>query len=169
MNELYHHGIKGQKWGVRRYQNEDGTLNAKGMKRYTSKVGDKGARRYIADRAYYEAMTDRKLNREKKIYKTIEGGLLGAAGAYYGRKIGKRSSLYKGKTAGTVLGALAGYTVGSSLMEMAARGSSYLYSRIGSNAVDQRYVDIVNSQILSGGKVGNLREIEREYNHRYKD
>lgn len=25
MNELYHHGIKGQKWGVRRFQNYDGT------------------------------------------------------------------------------------------------------------------------------------------------
>lgn len=32
--ELYHHGIKGQKWGVRRYQNEDGSLTEAGMKRY---------------------------------------------------------------------------------------------------------------------------------------
>lgn len=34
MNEIYHHGIKGQKWGVRRYQNPDGTLTAEGKKRY---------------------------------------------------------------------------------------------------------------------------------------
>lgn len=32
-NELYHHGIKGQKWGVRRYQNPDGTLTNAGRKR----------------------------------------------------------------------------------------------------------------------------------------
>lgn len=31
--ELYHYGIKGQKWGVRRYQNADGTLTAAGRKR----------------------------------------------------------------------------------------------------------------------------------------
>lgn len=33
-DELYHHGIKGQKWGVRRFQNEDGTLTPEGQKRY---------------------------------------------------------------------------------------------------------------------------------------
>ena len=32
--ELQHHGIKGQKWGVRRYQNEDGSLTNAGKKRY---------------------------------------------------------------------------------------------------------------------------------------
>ena len=33
-NQLYHWGIKGMKWGVRRYQNKDGTLTAAGQKRY---------------------------------------------------------------------------------------------------------------------------------------
>ena len=34
MSELRHHGIKGQKWGVRRFQNADGSLTASGRKRY---------------------------------------------------------------------------------------------------------------------------------------
>lgn len=35
---LQHHGIKGMKWGVRRYRNEDGTLTAAGKKRYDYEV-----------------------------------------------------------------------------------------------------------------------------------
>lgn len=35
MSNLQHHGIKGQKWGVRRFQNTDGSLTAEGKKRYS--------------------------------------------------------------------------------------------------------------------------------------
>lgn len=36
--ELLHWGIKGMKWGVRRYQNKDGTLTAAGKKRYNAEM-----------------------------------------------------------------------------------------------------------------------------------
>lgn len=38
-DELYHHGIQGQKWGIRRYQNPDGTLTPEGKKRYSGGLG----------------------------------------------------------------------------------------------------------------------------------
>lgn len=37
MDEFYHHGIRGQRWGVRRYQNADGSLTPAGQKRLEKK------------------------------------------------------------------------------------------------------------------------------------
>lgn len=39
-DELTHWGIKGMKWGVRRYQNKDGSLTPKGKKRYDTMSDD---------------------------------------------------------------------------------------------------------------------------------
>lgn len=36
--ELYHHGTKGMRWGIRRYQNKDGTLTPAGKKRYNKEM-----------------------------------------------------------------------------------------------------------------------------------
>lgn len=57
-DELYHHAIKGMKWGVRRYQNPDGTLTAAGKKKY----GD----------------PDRKLTSYQKTMYRIDYGVKGA-------------------------------------------------------------------------------------------
>lgn len=37
-NALYHHGTKGMRWGIRRYQNKDGSLTPAGQKRYNKEV-----------------------------------------------------------------------------------------------------------------------------------
>lgn len=39
INSLQHHGIKGQKWGIRRYQNPDGSLTEEGKLRYLNSDG----------------------------------------------------------------------------------------------------------------------------------
>lgn len=39
--ELIHHGILGQKWGVRRFQNDDGSLTVAGKKRLSEKKKEK--------------------------------------------------------------------------------------------------------------------------------
>lgn len=73
---LKHHGIKGQKWGIRRYQNPDGSLTALGKKRESSR-NDKEKKARKAEAKNRRTMSDvdlkKRIERMKleKEYKTL--------------------------------------------------------------------------------------------------
>ena len=55
--EIQHHGIKGQRWGVRRFQNEDGSLTAAGRKRYNVDIEGAKERVNSAKKRFNEVRT----------------------------------------------------------------------------------------------------------------
>ncbi len=56
-NTLIHWGIKGQRWGLRRYRNEDGTLTEAGRERYNREL-QKNLQKSKDKRANAEALND---------------------------------------------------------------------------------------------------------------
>ena len=74
-DELSHHGILGQRWGIRRYQKKDGSLTPAGLKRYGSEANYKkiqraeATARKEAEKAKYRARTEKEIAKINKKYK----------------------------------------------------------------------------------------------------
>lgn len=73
--ELYHHGILGQKWGVRRYQNADGSLTKAGKKHYArqEKRAEAKAERNAKKAAIKESKQDYKTSSDEFLKKMSAG------------------------------------------------------------------------------------------------
>lgn len=74
MSELYHHGIKGMKWGVRRFQNEDGTLTEAGKLRYRYQTESEVSERSAGRAAKYASKQLKSMDRVTKIAKKFNVG-----------------------------------------------------------------------------------------------
>lgn len=74
LDYLAHHGIKGQKWGVRRYQNVDGALTKKGRARRKAKYR-KRIRKYLSKPKHQEeiVVTVKNLGKNRKAKSNIYG------------------------------------------------------------------------------------------------
>ena len=101
MDWLMHYGIKGQKWGVRRYQNEDGTLTDAGRRRRAANYSDE---QYTRDRRVYGSLGANRINK-----RMLKGESISSARSAEASRIGtaREAGRYAGY-AGQVIGGLGG-------------------------------------------------------------
>lgn len=102
-DELYHHGIKGQRWGVRRYQNADGSLTEEGYQHWG--LNPDGSR--------FRGKRDRKQYSDSTVSTFKKGTAIGAAvGSAAGALTGP-GGIAIGSAAGMAVGSAAGMAVGA--------------------------------------------------------
>ena len=129
---LAHHGIKGQKWGIRRFQDQNGTLTPEGRERYRS---DQGTREIIENTSTYNDLS--KANRREY--------------ANYGRTSGGKKGFILGMGAGALVGA--GKTVFDTALNKDRVGKSFGYS---SRAIVNRFVRNTMLGAFGGSVIGTL-------------
>lgn len=103
---LEHFGVKGMRWGVRRYQNEDGSLTSAGKKRYNNGLNDVGSN-------MKKELTSRTANTAGKAAALTVGASIGGA-AGISAAIGGSAGLAAGPV-GAVLGAALGGAIGTGM------------------------------------------------------
>lgn len=173
LDELEHHGILGQKWGIRRYQNPDGSLTAEGKKRYSDtfkdpKANAKRTKKLALGTLATTAAADAAIGAAARLYNAsaygpISKGIAVAESAAKGARIGSNAGHLAGMISGksgigeTLMGAKTAVQVAS----VGAKVTSNLLFKYGGISADT-FITVSNiavgaslvGTVLTGASLG---------------
>jgi len=143
-NELYHFGVRGMKWGQRRYQNQDGSYTAQGRGRYDPN-GSSSSRSSRSSSGNNHA----RLKKAAKIGAGVAAAGLAAYGGYRLAKSGKLSGLANGARSA------ASKVRSSSAARRVSSGARKVSSKVGNTGLGRRVKRGVNSAQYHATRIKN--------------
>lgn len=157
--ELYHHGVQGQKWGVRRYQNPDGTLTDEGRKRYGVYN-----MRMTKEEGFQKSVRAEKL---VNLGKGINIANMGITGIRAAASLINAGKIFAMGNPGLAVAAVAGTAVGVGLRYLATKGIMKLSANIArTTEVDRQVYKNAETGKYSEGK--NLKADQGDQYYRDK-
>ena len=124
MAYLMHHGIKGQRWGVRRFQNEDGSYTSAGKRRRAEKYSDE---QYNRDKRVYGRFGANRINRRMLKGESISSARSAEASRIATARETGRYLGYAGEAIGSIAGLAGAQYVERALSKYVSDSDSYQF------------------------------------------
>lgn len=145
-NELYHWGIKDMKWGIRRYQNKDGTLTDAGKKRYARDAREKEYNKYDESTGQYYKQSKKQGRQDLSV----------DANRYVTEDMQRTKSLAdSGKNLSNELKRVTDKSIKNTpktRLDLSSMTDKELRDRINRELLERQYNDVFNPPTVSKGK-----------------